>query len=189
MTALSNRLLKIFGIANSVSMFFIALLAVSIIIVPSFDVSHTPPRFTKSTMPKIEINNFTAFEVTQDALISKLTAKNGKQFENENKATIEELSDIVVERNSDAFDTLSAKSARKIGDNIYFDNGVKNLRDGYEMYSRIATYNLQSKALNGKDDFYIKSKFEDIKGENISYESGIIKAQNITAKIKLESHK
>ena len=32
-------------------------------------------------MPKIEINNFTAYEITPDSLISKLTAKNGKQFE------------------------------------------------------------------------------------------------------------
>lgn len=189
MKILSNRLLNFFNIANSVTMFFVALLLASITIVLSFNTSYTSPHFTQNTIPKIEIHNFTAFEVTQDALLSKLTAKNGRQFDSKNKTTIEELDDIVVERNSDTFDILSAKSARKVGDEIYFDNGVKNIRDGYEMYSQIATYNLQSKALKGKYDFYIKSKFEDIKGENISYESGIIKAENITANIKLKPKK
>lgn len=189
MKILFNRLLSVFTVANSVSLFFVALLLCSVIVVLSFNTDFTPPHFTKSTMPKIEINHFTAFEITQEALLSKLKAKNGKQFESENKSTIEELSDIVVERNSDTFDVLSAKSAKKIGDNIYFDNGVKNIRNNYEAYSQSAIYHIPSKALKGSNDFYIKSPFEDIKGENFSYEGGFIKAQNIRAKIKLKSKK
>lgn len=174
-----------FSTANSVTIFFIALFIGSIFIVLSFSANYAPPPISTHKMPKIEIRNFTAYEIDDKALLTKLSAKQGKQFELPNKATTEELSDVIVERNSEAFDTLHAHKARKAGDNIYFDEGVKNVRDGYEIYSDIAIYDLQTKAIKGRDDFYIKSAFEDIKGKNISYENGFIKAQNIKAEIKL----
>lgn len=174
-----------FSTANSVTIFFIALFIGSIFIVLSFSANYAPPPISTHKVPKIEIRNFTAYEIDDKALLTKLSAKQGKQFELSNKATTEELSDVIVERNSEAFDTLHAHKARKVGDNIYFDEGVKNVRDGYEIYSDIAIYDLQTKAIKGRDDFYIKSAFEDIKGKNISYENGFIKAQNIKAEIKL----
>ena len=170
---------------NSVTTFFIALFIGSIIAVLSFNANYAPQNAPTHKMPKIEVRNFTAYEIDDKALLTKLSAKVGKQFELPNKTTSEELSDIIVERNSDAFDTLRAKKARKVGENIYFDDGVKNVRDGYEIYSDIAVYDLQTRAIRGRDDFYIKSAFEDIKGENISYENGKIRAQNIHATIKL----
>lgn len=176
---------SVFNTANSVPIFFIALFVGSIAILLSFNVSYTPTHAPTQQMPKIELYNFTAYEIDDKALLTKLSAKNGKQFELPNKSTIEELSDVLVERNSEAFDTLQARKARKVGNDIYFDEGVKNVRDGYEIYSDIAIYNLQNKGIKGRDNFYIKSAFEDIKGKNISYENGFIKAQDIKAKIKL----
>ena len=180
---------------NSVSLFFLLLLVFSVAIVFSFDTNHTPPQFSENSMPKIEINNFTAYEITQNALISKLTAKNGKQFEiapnTTKKEQFEELSDIILEHNGETFDLLKAQSAKKVGDEIFFDNGVSDLRDGYEMYSEVAHYDLKTRKLIGRQSFFIKSKSEDIKGENIRYDSqsGIIKADNIKAKIKLKNDK
>lgn len=180
---------------NSVSLFFLLLLVFSVAIVFSFDTNHTLPQFSENSMPKIEINNFTAYEITQNALISKLTAKNGKQFEiainTTKKEQFEELSDIILEHNGETFDLLKAQSAKKVGDEIFFDNGVSDLRDGYEMYSEVAHYDLKTRKLIGKQSFFIKSKSEDIKGENIRYDSqsGIIKADNIKAKIKLKNDK
>lgn len=184
---------------NSVSLFFLLLLIFSVAIVFSFETNRTPPQFSENSMPKIEINNFTAYEITSDSLLSKLTAKNGKQFEvatksaksGAKKESFEELSDITLERKGESFDLLKAQSAKRVGDEIFFDNGVSDLRDGYEMYSEVAHYDLKTRKLTGKEGFFIKSKSEDIKGENIRYDSqnGIIKADNIKAKIKLKSDK
>lgn len=184
---------------NSVSLFFLLLLIFSVAIVFSFETNRTPPQFSENSMPKIEINNFTAYEITSDSLLSKLTAKNGKQFEvatksaksGAKKESFEELSDITLERKGESFDLLKAQSAKRVGDEIFFDNGVSDLRDGYEMYSEMAHYDLKTRKLTGKEGFFIKSKSEDIKGENIRYDSqnGIIKADNIKAKIKLKSDK
>ena len=184
---------------NSVSLFFLLLLIFSVAIVFSFETNRTPPQFSENSMPKIEINNFTAYEITSDSLLSKLTAKNGKQFEvatksaksGAKKESFEELSDITLERKGESFDLLKAQSAKRVGDEIFFDNGVSDLRDGYEMYSEVAHYDLKTRKLTGKEGFFIKSKSEDIRGENIRYDSqnGIIKADNIKAKIKLKSDK
>lgn len=184
---------------NSVSLFFLLLLIFSVAIVFSFETNRIPPQFSENSMPKIEINNFTAYEITSDSLLSKLSAKNGKQFEvatksaksGSKKESFEELSDITLERKGESFDLLKAQSAKRVGDEIFFDNGVSDLRDGYEMYSEVAHYDLKTRKLTGKEGFFIKSKSEDIKGENIRYDSqnGIIKADNIKAKIKLKSDK
>lgn len=184
---------------NSVSLFFLLLLIFSVAIVFSFETNRIPPQFSENSMPKIEINNFTAYEITSDSLLSKLTAKNGKQFEvatksaksGAKKESFEELSDITLERKGESFDLLKAQSAKRVGDEIFFDNGVSDLRDGYEMYSEVAHYDLKTRKLTGKEGFFIKSKSEDIRGENIRYDSqnGIIKADNIKAKIKLKSDK
>ncbi len=182
---------------NSVSLFFLLLLIFSVAIVFSFETNRPIPQFSQSDMPKIEINNFTAYEITSDSLLSKLTAKNGKQFEvatkgkGATKESFEELSDITLERKGESFDLLKAQNAKRIGDEIFFDNGVSDLRDGYEMYSEVAHYDLKTRKLTGKEGFFIKSKSEDIKGENIRYDSqnGVIKADNIKAKIKLKSDK
>ena len=184
---------------NSVSLFFLLLLIFSVAIVFSFETNRIPPQFSENSMPKIEINNFTAYEITSDSLLSKLSAKNGKQFEvatksaksGAKKESFEELSDITLERKGESFDLLKAQSAKRVGDEIFFDNGVSDLRDGYEMYSEVAHYDLKTRKLTGKEGFFIKSKSEDIKGENIRYDSqnGIIKADNIKAKIKLKSDK
>lgn len=184
---------------NSVSLFFAGLLCMSVVIVFCFDTNRTAPQFSPNTMPKIEINNFTAYEITQDSLISKLTAKNGKQFEitpkgnakDAKKEQFEELSDITLEHKSESFDTLKAPSAKRVGDEIFFDNGVSDVRDGYEMYSEVAHYDLKTRKLTGKNGFFIKSKSEDIRGENIRYDSldGVIKAEKIHAKIKLKGDK
>ena len=191
---------NLFSIGNSVSLFFVGLLLFSIIIVFSFDTNQIPPQFSPNTMPKIEINNFTAYEITPDSLISKLTAKNGKQFEvaptnatkkGAKKEQFEELSDITLMRKGDSFDTLKAKSAKRVGDDIFFDDGVSNVRDGYEMYSEVAHYDLKTRILRGKRDSYIKSASEYIKGENIRYDAqkGIIKADKINAKLKIKQNK
>lgn len=183
---------------NSVSLFFLLLLIFSVAIVFSFETNRTPPQFSENTMPKIEINNFTAYEITSDSLLSKLTAKNGKQFEvatkdakGAKKEQFEELSDITLERKGESFDLLKAQSAKRMGDEIFFDNGVSDVRDGYEMYSEVAHYDVKTRKLTGKEGFFIKSKSEDIKGENIRYDAqnGVIKAENIKAKIKLKSDK
>lgn len=190
-----KRLLKyLFSVGNSVSLFFGLLLIFSVALVFSFDANKIPPHFSPNSMPTIEINNFTAYEITQESLTSKLYAKNGKQFETasakkgEKKEQFEELSDIRLERKGESFDILKAKSAKRIGDNIFFDNGVSDFRNGYELYSEVASYNLKTRNLVGKAGFSIKSASEDIRGENIHYDSinGVIKANNINAKLKLK---
>ncbi|MGX2982529.1 hypothetical protein [Helicobacter sp. 23-1045] len=178
-----------FNAGSGVTAFFIALLAISIAIVLSFDTAPHAKQIAPQKLPKIEIFNFTAYEIDKTALLTELIAKNAKQFELPDKSTQEEIFEMTLKRNGTSFDTLYAPSARKVGDVIYFDDGVKNLRDGYEAHSDIAVYDLRSKVLKGRDNFYIKSAFEDIKGLHFNYENGVIQAQNIHAKIKLRGAK
>ncbi|MDE6886627.1 MAG: hypothetical protein K2P17_06285 [Helicobacteraceae bacterium] len=173
---------SLLNIGNSVSLFFILLLISCIIIIFSFDKSATLTYNTIGEIPLIEINDFTAYEITKDALNTKITAKNAKRFDN-----YEEMSNIELEKKSNQIlDKLTAPTALKKENIIYFDNGVKNLRDDFEMFSTKAIYHIDSKIINGNGNFHITSPSQNIIGQNIYYDmqSGNIKAINIQAKLK-----
>lgn len=170
------------NIGNSVSLFFIILLFVSIAIIFSFDKKVFSPYAYVSDVPKIEINNFTAYEINETTLLSKLIGSNAKQYD-----SFEEITNANFYRNSDdGFDTLQAPTAIRKDNIIYFDNGVNAQKNGYDIYSKIALYNVNEKILTGKGDFSIVSKFDNIKGKNLYYDftNGIARANYINAVLK-----
>lgn len=178
---------SLFHIGNSVSLFFAALLLLSIIIIFSFDKNAVSPYASSSSVPKIEVGDFVAYEIDEKSLLSKLVGGNAKQFD-----SYEEISNAEFYRkssdseNSSGFDVLKAPTAIRKDNIIYFDNGVHSQKNGYDMYSKIAVYNVNSKLLDGKEDFSIVSKFDNIQGQNLYYDSinGIARANNIKAIFK-----
>ncbi|RDU64720.1 hypothetical protein [Helicobacter sp. MIT 14-3879] len=173
---------SLLNIGNSISLFFILLLISSIVIIFSFDKNVIYPYSNKNSIPKIEISNFIAYEIGSKSLISKLSGKNAKQFDD-----FEEITDVEFYRNdNNSFDVLKAHSAIKKDNIVYFNNGVNNKRNGYDLYSKVAIYHIDKKLLEGKDDFSIKSDFENVIGKNLyyDYKNGITKANNIKAILK-----
>lgn len=178
---------SLFHIGNSVSLFFTALLLLSIIIIFSFDKNAISPYASPSSVPKIEVGDFIAYEIDDTSLLSKLIGSNAKQFD-----SFEEITNAEFYRkssdstNNSGFDVLKAPTAIRKDNIIYFDNGVHSQKNGYDMYSKIAVYNVNSKLLDGKEDFSIISEFDDIKGQNLYYDSinGIARANNIKAIFK-----
>lgn len=173
---------NLFSIGNSVSIFFAALLFISIICIFLFDNDSIAPYQSKGDIPLIELNDFVAYEISKDEVKAKLSAKNAKRF-----AKYEELNEVVLDKTSQNInDKITAKKAIKRENIIYFDDGVQNIRDNYEIYSQKATYDIDSKLISGRDKFYIQSKFERIDGENIEYDakSGVLKAKNVKAILK-----
>ncbi|RAX54676.1 hypothetical protein CCY99_02620 [Helicobacter sp. 16-1353] len=169
------------NVGNSVSFFFLFLLILSVIIIFSFDKNVVSPYVSPGDIPKIELNNFTIYQVNNKNLLMKLNARNAKQFDK-----FEEFYDVLLERlSNNILDTITAPTALKKGDSIFFDNGVNDVRDGYNIYTTKGVYRIDKNIMEGDGFFSIKGNFQDIKGDNIYYDAknGITKAENIEAKL------
>ena len=155
----------------------------SIVIVFSFNDNFYDTKIVNNDLPKIEINNFIIYQINDENLDLIVNAASAKQFSN-----FEEFSNVVLKKYANGMlDTISAPKAIKKGDNIFFDNGVKNIRNGYSIYSREGVYDLVLNVFKGKDDFNISNEYHNIKGNNISFDSkkGIVEAYDIKAKLDL----
>lgn len=176
---------NLLNIGNSVSVFFFFLLILSIIIIFLFDKNIISPYVSPIDIPKVELNNFTIYQINTENLLIKLNAKNAKQFDK-----FEELNDVVLERqNVGVLDTITAPLAIKKDDMIIFDEGVHYLRLGYDLYSTKGVYYITDNIMEGEGNFFIKGNFQNIIGNNIYYDAknGITKADNVNAKLKSNS--
>ena len=127
---------NLFNIGNSVSLFIAFLLFLGIVVIFSFDKNAVSPYVNPGDIPKIELNNFTIYQIDNENLLTKMHAQNAKQFEK-----FEEFSDVVLERlNNNIIDTITTKKAIKKDDAIFFDEGVNDNRDGYDLYSTKGIY-------------------------------------------------
>ena len=181
------RMKNLLNIGNSVSLFFIFLLFVSVVVIFSFDKNEVVPYMNPGDIPKIELNNFTIYQIDKDNLLTKLHARNAKQFEK-----FEEFSDVVLERlNNNIIDRLTTSNAIKKDNAIFFDEGVNNNRDGYDMYSTRAVYFIDRNTLEGSGFFRINGNFQDIKGDDVYYDgkTGVVFAKNIQAKLNITKAK
>ena len=177
---------NLLNIGNSVSLFFTFLLLLSIVVIFSFDKNAVTPYVSPGDIPKIELNNFTIYQISSENLLTRLYAQNAKQFDK-----FEEFSDVVLERlNNNIIDTITTKSAIKKDNAIFFDNGVNDNRDGYNLYSKKGVYHIDKNTLEGKGFFSINGNFQDIKGDDIYYDAntGLISAKNINAKLNVKKH-
>lgn len=178
---------NLLNIGNSVTLFFILLLFASISAVFILSSSRISSYFNNQDIPKIELNNFTLYQINNENLIMRLNAKNAKQFDK-----FEEMSDLTLEQlNNNVLDKITAPSAIKNGDTIFFDNGVKNNREDYELFTKRGIYKINKNSFEGMDNFYIISQNENITGDNIFYDrkNGVIKASNVYAKINIKNNK
>lgn len=178
------------NIGSSVSFLFWTLLVASALGAVLFDKTTPKNAAARANLPKIELNNFTLFEIAPNGLALKLSAQNAKQFiENGAKnPTREEFREVVLERNiNGAMEVISAPVAVKKDAVIFFDEGARTLRGGYEMESQKATYRIDEKTLTGRGDFRILGNGQNIAGQDIFYDMGakIIRAENITARLAI----
>lgn len=176
---------SLLNIGNSVSSFFVFLLFFSIVAIFSFDNSVQESYLNPVDIPKIEFNNFILYQLDNEKLLTKLQAKNAKQFDK-----FEEFNDVVLERmNNNIIDKITTSNAVKKDNVIFFDNGVNDVREGYDLYTTVGVYYINDNILDGNGSFYINGNFQDVRGEDIYYDAnkGIITAKNINAKLKIDN--
>lgn len=174
---------NLLSIGNSVIIFFVLFLLFSVIIVFSFSENFLDVKISSSPLPKIEINNFTIYQINDKNLDLVLSASSAKQF-----SDFEEFNNVVLNKYANGvLDTISAPKAIKRDDNIFFDSGVKNIRDGYSIYSKEGIYYLSTNTFEGKNDFNISNEYHNIRGNNIFFDSkkGVVEAYDIDAKLDL----
>lgn len=175
------------NVGNSVSLFFVFLLILSVIIIFSFDKNIVTPYVSPGDIPKIELNNFTIYQINNENLLMKLYAKNAKQFDK-----FDEFSDVLLERlNNNIIDKITAPIAIRKDNIIFFDQGVNDFRDGYDIYTTKGIYHIDKNIMEGEGSFSIKGNFQNIIGEDIYYdaEHGITKAKNIQAKLSTKKQR
>lgn len=177
---------SLLNIGNSVSLFFALLLFFSIVVIFSFDKNAVIPYANHVDIPKIELNNFTIYQISNENLLTRLYAQNAKQFDK-----FEEFSNVTLERlNNNIIDKITTKSAIKKDNAIFFDDGVNDNRDGYDLYSTKGVYRIDKNILEGNGFFSISGNFQDIKGDDIYYDAntGLVSAKNINAKLNIKKH-
>lgn len=166
---------------NSISLFFAFLLILSVIIIFSFDRNVVSPYVSPGDVPKIELNDFTIYQITSKNLLMKLNATNAKQFDK-----YEEFRNVILERlTNNTLDMITAPIALKKGDTIFFEQGVMDSRDGYDLYTTKGVYRIDKNVMEGEGAFSIYGNSQDIIGDNIYYDAknGITRGNNIYAKL------
>ncbi len=177
----------LFSLGNSVSIFFIALLLLSIVVVLSFDKNATSPYVSSSDIPKIELHNSIAYQINTEQLSIKISAKTAKQFEK-----FDEFYDVMLERkDNNVIDKITAPLAIKKDNAVFFEQGVNDVRDGYNLYSTQAVYYIDKNIIDGKNRFEIKGESQYVVGDNLYYDvkNGITKASNIKAILNTQKKK
>lgn len=175
----------LFSVGNNISLFFATLLFGSIATIFLFDKSSIAPYISPNDIPKIELNNFTIYQIDKDNLVVKLRAKNAKQFDK-----FEEFSDVTLERlSNEILDTITAPTAIRQKNIISFANGANNVRNGYNMFVENGFYDTDKNILNGKGFFNIKGDDNDIVGDDIYYnaQNATMRAKNINAIFTLQN--
>lgn len=169
-------------IGNSITVFFSILLTSSILLIIFFNVDNGKVYYSDKQFPKIEINDFTLYQIDNKNLILQLNAVNAKQYD-----MFEEFSHIIMKRYvNNEIDTISAPNAIKKGNILFFNDGLGYDRGGYIFHTQEGVYSIDDGILKGNKSFSIKNEYQNILGNNIYYDSkkGLIKAYDIKAEFE-----
>lgn len=167
---------------NSIVVFFSVLLVSSVLIIIFFNADSGGKYFNDERFPKIEINNFTLYQINNKNLVLQLQASNAKQYD-----MFEEFNEITMRRyvNGD-IDTIFAPSAIKKDNVLFFNDGLENSRAGYVFHTQEGIYYVDDNILQGNKSFSMNGEYQMILGNNIYYDAknGLIRANDIQAKFK-----
>ncbi|EMJ43135.1 hypothetical protein HMPREF1436_01300 [Helicobacter pylori GAMchJs136i] len=143
---------------------------------------------SKENIPKIELENFKAFQVNDKILDLSIEGKKALQYDD-----YEIFFDSKIKRyDEDTIESVESPKAKRQQDLYFFPNGVTYKRsDDSSFWSETGIYNHKEQNFKGKGRFILTSKDSKVEGLDISYSHAlaIIEAQSIQANLFLDEIK
>ncbi|WP_104760600.1 hypothetical protein [Helicobacter cetorum] len=174
--------------SNSVLNFFIILSIITIGLIFFFLRSQPTSIISKENIPKIELENFKAFQMSEDVIDLSIQGKKALQYDD-----YEIFFDSKISRyNENAIESVQSKEAKRQQDLYFFPKGVTYTRsDNSSFWSETGVYNHKEQNFKGKGKFVLVSDEGEIKGLDINYSHNAqrIQAQNVQAELLLDEIK
>ncbi|WP_187904027.1 hypothetical protein [Helicobacter pylori] len=174
--------------SNSVLNFFVVLSFITIGLVFFFLRSQPTSVVSKENIPKIELENFKAFQINDKILDLSIEGKKALQYDDH-----EIFFDSKIKRyDEDTIESVESPKAKRQQDLYFFPNGVTYKRsDDSSFWSETGIYSHKEQNFKGKGRFILTSKDSKVEGLDISYSHAlaIIEAQSIQANLFLDEIK
>jgi hypothetical protein len=168
----------------TINLFFIALLALLLGMYGYFTPNY-PPSQSAHEIPKIELIDFTLYEVSKKGIDHILEGKEGQKFDEYYTVTSAKFSDNTKE----LFQTIRSRDVEYRNDVIDLKENVHYVReDGLEFRSNKGRYDTKKSLISINDSFEITQKSNRIDGKNLIYnnEYDTISAENVQVRYQLK---
>lgn len=151
----------------SINLFFIVLLGLLIGMYNYFT-----PNYTRSVesgeVPKIELSNFTLYEISPKGIDHVLEGKEGKKFDDRYTVTSAKFSDNTKR----LFQTMQSNHVDYRSDHITLKGNVHYARaDGLEFRSNEGKYNTKTSVIETQGAFVVTQKSNRIDGDKLHYDN------------------
>ncbi len=149
----------------SINVFFALLLGLLMAMYASFAPVASPEQQTRE-IPKIELHDFTLYEISQAGIDHVLEGKEGKKFEERYEITSAKFSD----NTTPLFQSIYAGNALYQNDVLHLDTNVLYQRtDGVEFRSSEAKYNTKTAVVTTEGTFVITQSGNRVEGKRLHY--------------------
>ncbi|MDD2780520.1 hypothetical protein [Sulfuricurvum sp.] len=168
----------------TINLFFVALLALLLGMYGYFTPSY-PPSQSAGEIAKIELMDFTLYEVSKKGIDHILEGKEGKKFDEYYTVTSAKFSDNTKE----LFQTIHSRNVEYRNDVIDLKENVHYIReDGLEFRSNNAKYETKKSLISVNDHFVITQKSNRIDGANLIYNNqrDTVSAENAQVRYQLK---
>ncbi|MGP1450116.1 MAG: hypothetical protein ACTTJS_03170 [Wolinella sp.] len=173
---------------SNLYIFFVALIAICVVVVMLYEPAHTLPRSASSeqNLSSIELDEFVYHELSVSGVLVSANGSKGYRFGDE---------DIIYDLNLSRFlderaitENLASKTSIKRGEILYFPSGAMYERsDDSRFWSDGGEYSMGSRTFVGHGRFWSERFKDRAEGENIRYKSnqGILEAEHIRLKLEM----
>ncbi|AFI05762.1 hypothetical protein [Helicobacter cetorum] len=181
--------MKLLGFtSNSVLNFFIILSVITIGLVFFFLHSQPTDIVSKENIPKIELENFKAFQMSEQIIDLSIEGKKALQYDD-----YEIFFDSKISRyDENTIESVKSPKAKRQQDLYFFPKGVTYTRsDNSSFWSETGIYNHKEQSFRGQGNFILTSNEGEVKGFDIFYSHAleIIEAKSIQAYLRIDEIK
>jgi len=149
----------------SINLFFLLIFALLMGMYGAFTPTYPPIERIGET-PKIELSEFTLYEISSKGIEYILEGKEGKKFETYYEVTSAKFSDNTKK----LFHSIRSDKVDYRNDILKLDGHLHYVRaDGLELRSNEGLYNIKSSSIETKGSFVITQKGNRIDGDALQY--------------------
>jgi LPS export ABC transporter protein LptC len=158
----------------SINLFFFLILGLLMGMYGYFTPSYSPAEKVGET-PKIELSEFTLYEISSNGIDHILEGKEGKKFETYYEVTSAKFSDNTKK----LFHSIRSDTVDYRNDILKLEGNVHYVRaDGLELHSNEGLYNTKASMIETKGPFVITQEGNRIDGHSLQYD---IKEKRLSA--------